>query len=229
MQDDGTAPPGQGRLARISRQPASAHARWRYVIVAALAAGAALFAVLLAADPDAACSGRDAGTGVEAQGALGIVAWLASIPNGVPVGAELGRRAPDFRLERPDGGTLVRLSDFHGRPVLRNFWATWCGPCRREMPDLTLLQDDFAAAGLVVLGVNIREPAGRAQAFAEELGLRFPLALDRGGDVTDAYLRIGPPNTFLIDGDGVIRARRLGQIDLDEMYAAVTALLAESE
>ncbi len=123
---------------------------------------------------------------------------------------EIGRRAPDFTL--PDlQGRQVRLADFRGRrAVVLNFWATWCAPCRREMPTLERLARERAAV-LVVLGVNLDsgDPAP-VRAFIRELGLTFPILLDPERTLLARYRLVGVPTTFVLDRAGVIRYREVG-------------------
>jgi peroxiredoxin len=132
--------------------------------------------------------------------------------------------APDFRLETLDGTTLS-LSDLRGRPVLLNFWATWCGPCRIEMPHFQALYADpgWRASGLEILAVNVGEPADRAQAFVEENGFTFPVLLDTEHQVATAYnLRLFP-TSFFIDENGIIKAVRTGTfIGREELEQALT-------
>jgi peroxiredoxin len=124
--------------------------------------------------------------------------------------AEVGRRAPDFTL--PDlGGTPVRLADFHGkRAVLINFWATWCPPCRKEMPTLERVARDRRET-LQVLGVSIDtvDPA-TVRAFVRELGVSFPILLDPKLTVATLYRIRGLPTSFVVDRDGVVRFREVG-------------------
>ena len=141
------------------------------------------------------------------------------------VAAEQGAVAPDFILPTTDDGVAVRLSDFRGRPVLVNFWATWCGPCRREMPDLVRVHQRFADAGLVVIGVNIQESPQTAREFADEFGVEFPVALDLSGEITARYLRIGAPNTIFVDRTGVITRYQIGEISGEDLAATVAAML----
>jgi cytochrome c biogenesis protein CcmG, thiol:disulfide interchange protein DsbE len=120
-----------------------------------------------------------------------------------------GAPAPDFSLSGIDGAQ-VRLSDYRGDVVLVNFWATWCGPCRAEMP---LLQERFTAlreSGLVVLAVNDDEPVGEVTAFVQELGLTFPILLDPGANVQQLYRVLGYPTSFLVGRDGVIQRVHVG-------------------
>jgi len=116
--------------------------------------------------------------------------------------------APDFTLETVDGET-IRLSEMQGKVVALNFWATWCGPCRLEMPDLQDRAELFPDQ-LVVLGVNFAETAEEVAAFREEVGIDFPLLLDPEGDVQRLYRVLGYPTTFFIDEQGTIRAQHIG-------------------
>ena len=131
---------------------------------------------------------------------------------------KVGRAAPDFLLEMPQGG-LLRLSDLQGKPVLINFWATWCPPCRSEMPELVKAYDQHQQDGLVVVGIDLQEPDDMVLKFAQDFGVRFPLAIDRDGDVADAWKIGGPiqglPTSYFIDKTGVIRYIALGPLTAD--------------
>jgi peroxiredoxin len=122
--------------------------------------------------------------------------------------ADLGRAAPDFVLETLDGGTL-RLSDLQGQPLLVNFWATWCGPCRIEMPELVLSYLDHRDEGFAVLAVNQREADARVQPFVDEFELPFPILMDRDGEVARTWRVGGPmqglPSSYFIDREGVVQ------------------------
>ncbi len=122
---------------------------------------------------------------------------------------QVGEPAPQFALRGPDG-EVVQLSEFTGQPVWINFWATWCGPCRRELPDIQLLANEFTDEGLVVLAVNQGESAGRAADFWEELELDLPVLLDSAQNVSEQYRLIGLPNNFFIDRDGILRGFQHG-------------------
>jgi thiol-disulfide isomerase/thioredoxin len=139
-----------------------------------------------------------------------------------------GEPAPDFVLPALDGPP-VRLSDLRGTPVLINFWATWCSPCRAEMPDI---QAAYAGAGgqLIVLAVNVEgtnaETARRlSRDFKDELGLTFPILLDTPEGATfDQYRLRGLPDSFFIDRDGIIRDVVIGPLSkraLDEKLQAI--------
>jgi peroxiredoxin len=141
-------------------------------------------------------------------------------PTGEEPSAEEGRAAPDFILEQPGGGTL-RLSDLQGQPVLVNFWAHWCAPCRREVPDLVEADETYGSQGLVILGVNLQEPDDIVLDFAEEFGITYPLVIDRDGELSDVWRLGGPvqgiPTSYFIDETGVIRAFYYGPINDDAL------------
>jgi peroxiredoxin len=130
-------------------------------------------------------------------------------PEGV-VGEDLGTAprtgflAPDFALTTLDGAS-VRLSDLRGRPVLINFWASWCGPCRVEMPHIQAAYEAHAEEGLIVLGVDQLESPPVVARFVEEFGLTFPIPMDDDGKVSAAYQARALPTSFFVDTDGVIR------------------------
>ena len=159
------------------------------------------------------------GAGPDRGGDLGPAARPAYLlPPDLPDAAlppddAIGRLAPDFELETLDGGRF-RLSDWAGHPVVLNFWASWCAPCRREMPVLIRLQEQYREAGLIVVGVNIEEARSPAGDFAAEFGINFALPMDFDGAVTRRYGiggTLGPPHTMFLDADGVIRTIFRGQ------------------
>ncbi len=117
--------------------------------------------------------------------------------------------APDFSLDGTHAGSL-RLRDLRGRVVLLNFWATWCVPCRAEMPALERLHREYGGRGLTVVGVNLKESLAAVQGFMKELQLTFAAVLDSNGAVSDAFKVRGLPMTFLLDREGRILWRALG-------------------
>lgn len=112
--------------------------------------------------------------------------------------------APDFTLKRAEGGNL-RLTEQRGQVVLINFWASWCGPCRVEMPHLNRLHDKYKAGGFMVLGINIDDDPRHGAATAARWGVKFPVLLDAEKTVTRAYDLGAMPSTVLVDRDGRIR------------------------
>jgi thiol-disulfide isomerase/thioredoxin len=148
----------------------------------------------------------------------------AFIRAGLPV-LQRPPAAPDFSLPLTDG-TSVRLADFKGKAVFLNFWATWCGPCRAEMPSMEALYRRYRNQGLEILAVNVQEDQRTAAAFMNQFGLSFPAALD-GGGVSRRYGIAAFPTTYIIDREGLIVSRIVGSIDWDtpEIFAAFAALL----
>jgi len=120
----------------------------------------------------------------------------------VPGLAERGDPAPDFRATGLDGAP-VRLSELRGRPVVINFWASWCHPCRQEFPVLREIHDD----GTSVIGVVFDDIASDARAFADEMDATWQMALDEDGTIARAYGVRGIPQTFFVASDGTIADR----------------------
>ncbi|GAB4449520.1 MAG: TlpA disulfide reductase family protein [Chloroflexi bacterium OHK40] len=138
---------------------------------------------------------------------------LLALRDGPDDAFALDQPAPDFTLEDSDGHE-VRLSDLRGQPVVLNFWATWCVPCKAEMPELqTLYSETGAGAGFELLAVNMREAPAPAAAFGAGLGLSFPLVIDPAGLIADSFRVTVLPTTYVIDAEGVVRAQHLGPLD----------------
>lgn len=146
------------------------------------------------------------------------------MPNNLPT---IGQPAPDFTLSDLHGNEQ-HLADWRGQPVLINFWATWCGPCRREMPELMAAQERYHAEGLVVVTVNLSHQDARksVEAFVEEFQPPFPILLDTTGEVAERnYGVIGLPMSFFIDRAGIIRGIYVGALDraaIDQTMAAMS-------
>jgi len=128
---------------------------------------------------------------------------LAIASGTVPAVAPLSV-APDFTLRAMVGPNL-RLQEQRGQVVMINFWATWCGPCRQEMPHLNRLYEKYRASGFVLLGVNVDDDARNATDVAAKLGLKFPVLLDTDKKVSRLYDLATMPSTVLIDRDGKVR------------------------
>lgn len=133
----------------------------------------------------------------------------ADQPRGASVAAPIvGSVAPDFELQALSGEN-VRLSDLRGRPVLLNFWATWCGPCEVEMP-LFQSRYETRSADFEVLAVNFAEAPAKVQNFIEERELTFPILLDPDAEVQRLYNIHGYPTTLIMDAEGIIRVYHIG-------------------
>lgn len=122
--------------------------------------------------------------------------------------SEIGSPAPDFVLEDLSGNP-VKLSDLKGRLVVLNFWATWCTPCRTEMPEFQEIYQQNQP-DLVVLGINLEQSSGEIQDFISQLSITYPILLDNKGQVSRLYKVIQLPNTYFIDRQGILRIRHIG-------------------
>ena len=120
-------------------------------------------------------------------------------------------------------GRQVSLADFRGRPVIVNFWASWCTPCREEFP---LFKDEQAAnPDLAIVGVVYQDNADSARAFATQEGATWPSLVDPGATLATAYQMVAPPQTYFIDRSGVVRSRQIGEVsraDFERQYAAIS-------
>jgi peroxiredoxin len=123
-----------------------------------------------------------------------------------------GKPAPPFSLPTLDGKTMT-LADYRGKVVLLNFWASWCAPCREEMPSMQKLYEHFADRDFVMLTVSLDEERAAVDSFIRELGLTFPVALDPKNDVGSRYGLTGVPETFLIGKTGVVLHHVVGPGD----------------
>ncbi len=147
--------------------------------------------------------------GVVVMGSGGI--WASSIPPDESTGGLIpaprqGFLAPDFELETLSG-TDSSIQDFRGSIVILNLWASWCPPCRAEMPALRSIHETYQNEGVVVVGVNMtyQDNVSAATSFIEEYGITFPILLDRTGLVGNLYHMRALPTTFLVDRQGVIQ------------------------
>jgi peroxiredoxin len=142
--------------------------------------------------------------------------WASAVPGGETTGGSIpapqaGFLAPDFTLNTLDG-EAVTLSDLRGQVVLLNIWASWCPPCRAEMPAMQRVWEEYRARGVVVLAVNstVQDTPADALNFVTENSLTFPIPLDTGGEVTRLYRVSSLPTSFFIGADGVIREVVIG-------------------
>jgi len=142
----------------------------------------------------------------------------------------VGAPAPAYAAEQADG-TLIALADLKGQVVLVNIWATWCKPCRQEIPALETLHQRHRAAGLVIAGVSIDVDDDRKKIaeFASALGASYPIWYDPDDRVSTTFLALGVPASYLIGRDGVLRWRHVGPVTAEDgaLNAALEAALAE--
>ena len=188
----------------------------------------ALLAALLGAGVGLLGSGGDALWRTRAGQWLlqsGLDAGAPAPPTGTPV-AEIGRPAPSFALPDLDGRRIAVPQAWHGRPLLINVWASWCGPCLTEMPDLQRFSAAQGPQGMQIVGIALDDPAA-VRAFLQRMPVRYPILIDTPGPA-DAGVRLGNlrgvlPYSVLIDAQGVVRARRVGPFgpgELDRFVAA---------
>jgi len=139
-----------------------------------------------------------------------------------------GQPAPDFALKSSTGENL-RLSEYRGDVVMINFWATWCGPCRQEMPLLDELYSRYQRVGFNLLGVNIDDDSSRAMNMIEELGVNFPVLFDARKEVSELYEVEAMPVTVIVDREGTVRYVHHGyKPGYEEMYLdQIRSLLRE--
>lgn len=171
-------------------------------------------------EPDDAQNAEADGAGLDSANINTIedLAASASVDaEGNVIGPDVGNHAPDFTLTSVDGETIT-LSDYRGQFVLVNFWGTWCGPCRREMPDLQHLHETHD--NLQIIGVAVFDTEQAVREFRDEFGVTFPLAIDVGNRVNGAYQVPGQPSTYIVNEDGVIIWRSFS-IVLPEQVEAV--------
>ncbi len=133
------------------------------------------------------------------------------------VAVEPDQDVPDFTLKAMTGEN-IRLEELRGQVVLINFWASWCGPCRQEMPILQKIHDRYEPLGFTVLGVNVDEEPAKANRIVERLKLDFPLLLDSKQEVSEAYDVNAMPFTVLVDRSGVVRYVHRGYKPGDESH-----------
>ena len=139
-----------------------------------------------------------------------------------------GQPAPDFSVPLLDGSTF-RLSDYRGQAVWINFWATWCPPCRAEMPDVEEVYQSYQGQGLKVVALSIGEARRDVQAYVDRTGLTFNIGLDSDTAVSAQYRIVGIPTHFFVDRDGVLREIRIGALNKKGMEDRVRLVLEGDE
>jgi peroxiredoxin len=142
------------------------------------------------------------------------IALVMAVQLGAPtlaVAAKIGDMAPNFTL-KADTGKNLRLSEYRGEVVMINFWATWCGPCRQEMPVLNELYQHYRPVGFTLLGVNIDDQSASASKMARRLGVRYPIVFDAQKTVSRLYDINAMPTTVMVDRDGKVRYLHRGYL-----------------
>ena len=163
-----------------------------------------------------------------------LIVGIAQLTGGRdPIGP--GTTIAEFQLQDLNG-EAVRWSDVSGDVVVLNFWATWCPPCRREMPLLNTVFEDYQSRGFQVIGVAVGEPEGTVRAYIDSIGVRYPIWTDGDGDsedrtqeIFDLYGGIGLPTTLFVDRAGVIRKRYVGELSRGFIDSQIQPLLSQAK
>ncbi len=132
--------------------------------------------------------------------------------------------AQDFTLKDLSGND-IKLSSLKGKAVIINFWATWCYPCREEIPDLQKSYDENKDKGLVILGVNIKENESKVSKFAKDYKMIYPILLDIDGTISDSYRVFGIPMSFFIDRNGLIKDSFIGMLTKEDLSKKLAMIL----
>lgn len=147
--------------------------------------------------------------------AVALMCGLATALSASASSVKLSEPAPDFTLKTLQGPNL-RLEEYRGQVVLINFWASWCGPCRQEMPILDRLHQRYEDTGFAVLGVNVEGETAPAQKIVDKTNVTFPVLIDEGQAVSEMYELEAMPSTVVVDRDGVVRYVHRGYKPGDE-------------
>jgi peroxiredoxin len=169
------------------------------------------------------------GTGVAVAIAVAILVpmFRSDRPSSTGPSALAGTTAPVFEM-RDARGSYTSLASYRGKIVVMNLWASWCPPCRAEMPDLQRFQEAYARYNVAVLGVNEGESTQRASAFAKSLRISFPIWVDADQKYGRLYETVGLPTTVIIGADGVVREGIDGPLTYAQMQAAVAPFVRKT-
>lgn len=162
--------------------------------------------------------------GVLALILLGLTVSQGCVRQGTPSTSLVGRSAPNFTLNDL-AGNQVTLSDFRGKVVFLNFWATWCPSCRAEMPEIEAAYQNYQGQNVVFIGVDLYENGDRVRNFVQEGGYSWTFVIDATGEVTKNYAVTGIPASFFLDKKGVVRAIKVGAMNREEIESQLARLL----
>ncbi len=157
---------------------------------------------------------------------IALLSWLAACDQNITT-LHNGTPAPPFILEQLDGPEIRFPEQYRGQVVALRFWADWCPYCHGEMQALEPVYRQYQGRGLVILAVNVMQPVETVRPFVAGLGISYAVLLDRQGAVTRDYRVMGLPGTFLIDRQGISRARIIGESTAEVFARAVAELLAQ--
>ena len=146
---------------------------------------------------------------------------------GAESGLDRGDTAPDFALSKLSGDGTLKLSDYRGRPVVVNFWASWCHPCRKEFPLLADARTKHKSDGLQIIGVSFRDIPSDARKFVKDQGAKWAFGRDDRGAVAKDFTVRAVPQTFFIDADGTIRDRVFGITSAKDLDRTLEKILPE--
>jgi cytochrome c biogenesis protein CcmG/thiol:disulfide interchange protein DsbE len=161
-------------------------------------------------------------------GAVVGVGWAAlRVMGSAALGQDpFGQAAPDFELPLLKGEGTLALSELRGKPVVLNFWASWCGPCKDEAPVLAAAEKRWRSDGVVFLGVDSEDTRDAGLAFEASYGIEYDSVFDEQGRLEVQYGVLGFPETFFIDREGTIRAKYVGPIDAQNLDAYVASIVS---
>jgi peroxiredoxin len=155
------------------------------------------------------------------------ISWITACDEYTGQALQAGDLAPEFQFQNADGQAIA-LSDFRGKVVMLNFWATWCVWCNKEMPYIQQVYDEWLEKGLVLLAIDVGESSSDVAEFVQEQGIPFPVLLDSEGKVTMQYFKgmdASIPRTFFIDKDGILQYIQTGAFQSKEDIESILSQL----